>query len=219
MLKSIKTSFILLTFFLSTSMAFGQVVPPDYGIGNFGIGFTFTDDIYNRYANEPDGIAHRGNGNVLLTLGLGPKIWIGGEKFSISAEGTAVYGITGLASSDYKGMGSLAFPFMAKLNFGGLSGLNRNMGYGFSLGGGIQYSKTEIYGLSQDYIDQGVTRDYFKTYNIQVGGGGGISGFTAQLFARYGFNPDMDVNNLHIGLQFDFNLIGLKKIKRPESEL
>lgn len=210
MLRYLQVVFILFLF-SSSSTVLGQ--------GNFGIGFTFTDDIYNIYSNEPDGIAHNKNGNVLLTLGLGPKIWIGGQKFSISAEGQAVYGITGVAIMDKKGVGSVAFPFMAKLNFGGLSGLNKDMGLGFSLGGGIQYSKTEIYGLSQEYADLGVTRDYFKTYNVQVAGGIGISGFTAQLFCRYGYHPDMDVNNLHIGLQFDFNLIGLKNIKRPESEL
>ncbi len=211
MLKLLKGILVLFVIVLSVTIGKGQ--------GNFGIGFTFTEDLYNVYSNEPDGIAHNKNGNVILTLGLGPKIWVGGKKFSISAEGQALYGITGVAIKDYKGMGSLAFPFMAKLNFGGLSGLNKDMGFGFSLGGGLQYSKTELYGLSQDFADQGVTRDYFKTYNIQLGAGGGISGFTGQFFVRYGYNPDVDVNNFHVGFQLDFNLIGLKKINRPESEL
>ena len=44
---------------------------------------------------------------------------------------------------------------MAKLNFNGLSGLDREGRLGFSVGGGIQYSKTELYGLDDSYASQG----------------------------------------------------------------
>jgi len=185
-----------------------------------GLGLTISDDLYNIYNNEEDGIAHRRKGSALLNPAIGPKIWVGADQFSVSVEAQANLGILGLALKDYKGMGSLSFPIMAKLNFGGLSGLNKDMAFGYSIGGGIQYSKTEIYGLSQEYKDLGVTRDYFKTYNVQVGAGMGISGFTGHAFVRYGYNPDLDgANNFHFGLQMDFNLIKMKKIKRPESEL
>ena len=189
-------------------------------VGQFGIGLTVSDDLYNVYSNEEDGIAHRRNGSALLSLGIGPKIWVGGESFTVSAEAQVNYAPFGLAIKDFKGMGALSFPIMAKVNFGGLSGMNSKMALGFSAGGGIQYSRTELYGLKDEYADQGVTRDYFKTYNVQIGYGIGISGFTAELFTRYGFNPDLDgANNFHIGLQFGFNLIHLKKIRKPESEL
>lgn len=185
-----------------------------------GLGFTISDDLYNVYSNERDGIAHRRNGTVLLSPAIGPKIWVGADQFSLSVEAQANLGLLGLAVKDYKGLGSLSFPIMAKLNFGGLSGLNKDMAFGWSIGGGLQYSKTEIYGLSQEYADLGVTRDYFKTYNVQFGAGMGISGFTGHAFARWGYNPDLDgANNFHFGLQMDFNLIKMKKIKRPESEL
>ncbi len=186
----------------------------------FGIGLTASNDFYNIYNNPEDGIAHRRNGSVLLNIALGPKIWVGGKTFSVSVESQANLSLLGLAIRDYKGLGAVSFPIMGKLNFGGLSGLNKVMKAGFSVGGGVQYNRTEIFGLTQEFVDRGVTRDFFRTYNIQIGGGVGISGFTAELFGRYGFNPDLDsANNFHIGLQFGFNIIQLKKIKRPESEL
>ncbi len=210
MLKSIKILQLLLVLLLSVHSATAQ----------FGIGLTFSNDLYNVYSNEEDNLAHRKNGSVLLNPALGPKIWIGGENFSISAEAQANIGLLGLAIKDYKGLGSASFPMMAKLNFGGLSGMNKNMKLGFSVGGGIQYSKTELYGLQQEYVDLGVVRDFYKTYNGQLGVGIGMSGFTAHLFTRYGYNPDLEgARNLHVGLQFDFNFIKLKKIRRPESEL
>ena len=193
---------------------------PNQGYSQFGIGLTGGVDLYNRYVNPEDSVASPSNGSAILNLALGPKIWVGGKSFSVSVESAANWGMLGLSLKDYKGLGSLSIPVMAKLNFGGLSGLNKDMGFGFSIGGGIQYSRTELYGLTNEFSDLGVTRDYFKTYNIQAGYGVGISGFTAHAFARYGFNPDIDgASNLHIGIQADFNLIQLKKIRRPESEL
>jgi len=186
----------------------------------FGIGLTVSNDLYNIYSNPEDGLAHRRNGSILLNLALGPKIWVGGEKFSVSIESQANLSFLGLAIRDYKGLGAVSFPVMGKLNFGGLSGLNDKMSVGVSVGGGVQYNRTEIYGLTQEFTDLGVVRDYFRTYNVQLGGGIGVSGFTAELFGRYGFNPDLNgANNFHVGLQFGFNIIQLKKIRKPESEL
>lgn len=186
----------------------------------FGIGLTASNDLYNIYSNPEDGLAHRRNGSVILNLALGPKIWVGGEKFSVSVESQANISFLGLAIKDYKGLGAVSFPIMGKLNFGGLSGLNNKMTFGMSLGGGIQYNRTEIYGLTDEFVELGVVRDYFKTYNVQLGGGVGVSGFTVELFGRYGFNPDLiGANNFHVGLQFGFNIIQLKKIRKPESEL
>ena len=185
-----------------------------------GIGATLTNDLYNRYANPSDGIAHNGNGSVILNLGVGPKIWFGGESFSLSLESQAVIGFFGLSLPDSKGLGNLAFPFMAKLNFAGVSGLNKEGRMGLSIGGGLQYNRTELYYLAGDYKDRGVERSYFKTYVIQAGYGFGISGFAAQFFMRYGFNPDLDgANSLNVGLQYDFNVTKLKKIDDPASRL
>lgn len=186
----------------------------------FGIGLTSSWDMYNRYVNPDDGLANGGNGSAILNLGLGPKIWVGGEAFSFSVESQANIGLLGLSLKEYKGLGAFSVPIMAKLNFGGLSGLNKDLAFGFTVGAGIQYSKTEILYLKDSYKDLGVTRDYYRTINIQAGYGIGISGFTAHGFVRYGFNSDLEgASNLHIGIQTDFNFVNLKKIRRPESEL
>lgn len=186
----------------------------------FGIGATVSNDIYNRYSNPEDGIAARSNGSFLLNLAVGPKIWIGGESFSVSAEAQANWGMLGLSLGDFKGLGNASFPIIGKLNFAGLSGLNKEGRFGFSIGGGIQYNKTEIYKLKNSFAEQGVTRDFYKTYIIQAGYGFGISGFCIQGFVRYGFNPDLDgANSFNFGLQYDFNIPKLKQISDPASEL
>lgn len=184
------------------------------------LGTTITHDLYNRYANPRDGIAHNGNGSVILNLGLGPKLWIGGENFSVSFESQAVIGLFGLSMPDTKGLGNLAFPMMAKLNFAGVSGMNKEGRFGLSLGGGLQYNRTELYFLGKDYKERGVERSYFKTYVIQAGYGFGISGFAVQFFVRYGFNPDLDgANSLNIGFQYDLNFKKMKNIDDPASRL
>lgn len=185
-----------------------------------GVGFTFSEDLYNVVSNPEDGIASNKNGSAILGFGLGPKIWFGKKDFAVTLEAQAAIAPLGLSLKDYKGLGSVSFPIMAKLNFGGMAGYSRLMKGGFSVGGGLQYNKTEIFGLDQEFADRGVQRNYFKTYNVQVAGGVGISGFIGSVFVRYGFNPDLSgASNLHIGIQADFNIQQLKKIERPESAL
>lgn len=184
----------------------------------FGYGVTVISDIYHRYSNPSDGIAGRSAGSAILNIGAGPKIWIGGRKMSFSAEAAANIGFLGLALKDYKGLGTVSYPIMGKLNFNGLSGLDKEGQLGLSIGGGIQYSKTELYGLSDEYTALGVKRPLFKTYIAQVGYGFGLSGFGAQGFIKYGWNKEK-ANVLSIGIQWDFNLKQLKKISSPESSL
>jgi hypothetical protein len=186
-------------------------------IGQFGYGFTASTDIYHRYTNPEDGVTSRSAGSVLLNLGIGPKLWFGNKKASLSLESQAVIGILGLSLSEYKGMGTVAFPILAKINFKGLSSFDREGKLGFSIGGGIQYSKTELYGLTEEY--KNISRSLFKTYIVQAGYGFGLSGFTLGGFARYGFNNDSKANIFSIGLQYDFNIPMLRKITNPESEL
>ncbi|MBT8191167.1 MAG: hypothetical protein HKO89_01720 [Saprospiraceae bacterium] len=185
-----------------------------------GIGLTISNDLYNRYVNPKDGIESPSNGSVLLNLAIGPKIWLGSESFSFSAEAQANWGILALSLADYKGLGSASFPIMGKFNFAGLSGLNKEGRFGFSIGGGIQFNKTEIYYQTNDFKEKGGERSFFKTYVIQAGYGFGISGFTMHGFVKYGFDPDVDgASNLHIGIQYDFNIPKLSKISDPASAL
>ena len=196
------------------------LISSTFAYAQFGYGFTVSNDLYQRYVNPKDDIASPSAGSAILNLGVGPKIWIGNKNFSFSAEGQAVLGILAVSSKDNKGFGSIAFPVMGKFNFKGLSTFDKEGKMGFSIGGGIQQNKTEFYGLSDEFAAKGVKRNYFMTYITQASYGFGLSGFTAQGFVRYGFNPDIkNISTLNIGLQFDFNAPMLKKITNPESEL
>ncbi|MCO6464778.1 MAG: hypothetical protein J5I52_11590 [Saprospiraceae bacterium] len=186
----------------------------------FGYGFTLSNDLYNRYVNPKNDNWSASSGSAMLNLGAGPKIWIGGKKFSFSAEGQAVLGILSLSTKQYKGLGSVAFPIMGKLNFNGLSTFEREGKLGFSIGGGIQYNKTELWGVTDEFQAKGLQRDFFVTYVAQAGIGFGVSGFTLHGFVRYGINPDdKSSNSLNVGIQYDFNRPMMKKIKSPESAL
>jgi len=185
----------------------------------FGFGFTVSNDLYQRYTNPKDVVGARSSGNAILNLGLGPKIWVGSKKVSASIEAQVNMGFTAFSLSSYQGMGSVSFPMMFKLNFRGVSTFDKEMETGLNIGVGLQKSKTEWYGISKEDYDIGVRRSFFDTYVAQVGYGGGISGFAASLFVRYGFHPDTDASTLNVGLQYDFNRTMMKKIKSPESAL
>ena len=190
-----------------------------------GIGLTGSYELYTRHQNpssfQPDNLmASRSAGSALSTFGLGPKIWIGVKKFSISVEGQAQLAPLAFSVSDAKGLGAVSFPIMGFLNFGGTSAFDNIGKPGVSVGGGLQYTRTELFGLSESFADQGVTRDFYKTYVIQLTLGGGLNGFAGGLYVRYGFNPDLDgASNIHIGVQTDFNFVMLSKIHKPESSL
>jgi hypothetical protein len=185
----------------------------------FGYGFTASNDLYHRYVNPANSDASPAAGSALLNLGLGPKIWLGNKNVSFSVESQAVFGFLGLSTQEYKGLGTLAIPVIGRLNFKGLSTFDREGKMGWSIGGGLQFNKTELYGLKPEFASKGIERNFFTTYVVQAGFGFGLSGFTAHGIVRYGFNPDEKSNSLNIGLQYDFNAPMLKKITNPESEL
>ena len=177
-----------------------------------GIGLTGGLDLYQRYSND-DSIAYGSAGSAVANLFIGPKIWLGGDKMSLSVETQANLGLLGLAVKDYKGLGMVAFPVIGRLNFQGLSGLDKEGKVGFSIGGGIQYY------LANSFEDQGVERSFFRTYIIDTAVGFGMSGFAGSVYLRYGFDPNSSANSFNLGLQFDFNIPKLKSITDPNSEL
>lgn len=206
-MKSILSIFIVLVSF-------------NLGYSQFGYGATVTNDLYQYYQNPSDDTGESTSvGNALFNLGAGPKIWVGGNDFSISIEAQAVIGLTAFSASDYKGLGSIAYPMMAKFNFGGLSSMDKEGKFGWSIGAGIQYTKTELYGLSSDFEAKGGKRDLFKNYIGQVGYGFGMSGFSAHGFVRFGYDPDDKSTVLSVGVQYDFNVHKLREISDPASEL
>jgi hypothetical protein len=182
-------------------------------------GFTLANDLYHRYTNPVDNKLSPSAGSAILNFGGGPKLWIGNKSTSFSLEGSAMWGIIGLSSKDYKGLGTLAVPLMAKLNFRGLSTFDREGKLGLSIGGGIQYHRTELYGLSDEARNLSIRRPFHQTYIAQVGYGWGVSGFTVVGFGRYGWNTDLKINTLSVGIQYDLNLKSTKNISNPESEL
>ncbi len=190
------------------------------GHAQFGYGLTFQNDLYQRFTNpESDEDVYRSAGSAILNFAIGPKIWVGGKKASLSVEGLAGIGVLGLAVKDYKGLGTSYFPIMAKLNFNGLSGFDKEGKMGFFIGGGVQYSRTELYGLTSKYEALGVDRSLFMTYVAQAGYGFGISGFGVSGTLKYGWNPDTKANLLAVGVQWDFNAPKLKKIQDSSSSL
>ncbi len=200
---------LIICFSFISCFCFGQ---------KFGYGLTFCNDIYHRYSNPKDNIASPSAGSAILNFSAGPKIWIGGRDATFSLEGQAGIGLLGMSIKDFKGLGTANFPVLAKLNFNGLSTMDKEGQLGFSIGGGIQYTKTEIFGLSDDFEDKGVRRNYFRTYLAQAGYGFGLAGFAVHGFVRYGWNGEK-ANTMSLGLQWDFNATQLKKIKTKESSL
>lgn len=186
----------------------------------FGYGLTVNNDLYQYYRNPDDNTgAYRGAGSAILNLSAGPKIWMGSQKVSLSLEAQAGIGFMTLAVKDYKGMGSANFPIMAKLNFGGQSALDKEGKLGWHVGGGLQYFRTELYGLRDSYKALGVERKLYPSYITQFGYGFGLSGFGVSGVLKYAFNPDSRANFLAFGLQWDFNVPMLKKISNPASSL
>lgn len=151
------------------------------------------------------------SGTSLISTPIGARVIIGKNNFSIATELGANFGWFTLDINQYKGVGSLAFPAMVKANFGALSGFSKNKLLGYSIGGGIQYSKTELYGLTKKYDH--LERKFFPTYIGEIGFGGGISGMQVSWNTKIGIGPNhgMVIQN---SIQFYMNF---KKDKKSDS--
>lgn len=175
-----------------------------------GAGFVIGGDYYQWYRNpEVAGeTALPSTGNVLLNVAMGPKFWFGGDNFSLSLEGHINWGITAFDMHEYKGMGNLSFPLIAKLNFGGISGFGEEDRKGIYIGGGLQYTRTEAYGLTSDYVGN-TTRNYFQTFIGEIGFGSGGEGITSTTFVRVGLGYENGGFNqaftLNVGSIIDIN--------------
>ena len=174
-------------------------------------GLTVKHDLYNRYANPSDGIASRSAGSALLNFGLGPKVWIGSGDVSFSPEVSFMFSPLAFSTGNYKGLGAFSIPILAKLEFLGNSNVNHDGKFGFSIGGGLQYSKTELWYLKDSFEEDGVSRGMFRTYIIEADFGYGMSGFNLHLFVRYGWSGSTDANTLNIGMGYDFNVPRLRE--------
>lgn len=187
-----------------------------YGYGQVAYGFTLKTELYSRYSNPPDEVASASAGSALLNIGLGPKLWFGGRNMTFSPEVAVIFSPFALSTGDFKGLGAVSFPIIGKFQFLGMSNLNKDGKFGFAVGGGLQYTRTELFGLKESFEEKGVQRKYFKTYVVEADFGFGLSGFNLHGLVRYGFNTSIDANTMSIGIGYDFNVPYLKKATNSE---
>lgn len=191
-----KSFFILIAFFFGFSYTL---------MSQFGIGLKGTLDAYQRYANplDPDDGTKSNSAGHIGGVGIGPKIWIGGENFSVSFEGEITYGTYGYSFNDDKGYGILAFPLLMKFNRNGASGFFRKQGAGISLGGGIQYNRTEVFRDWEAYPD--LKRTFFPTYIGELGlHAASGDGADLALYLRLGYG-EKEARSLNVGIIIQFN--------------
>lgn len=206
---------ILLVFMLMISVSFLQAQWVHWG-------YTFGLDLYQRHTlphHTSDPFDGRGVGSALLNLNAGPKFWFGGDGFSVSLEGQASYAPFAYDAGNYKGLGAIAFPVMASLNFKGLSTIGKSFGTGFTIGGGVQYTKTELYFLSDEYkeVPPEDKVGYFPVYFGQIGYGGGGAGLAPYFYLRYGQGPDHSTT-LSVGLMVNINQTAINNLKKISPE-
>jgi len=182
----------------------------------FGYGISAKTGLYERWSNPEDGISSRSSGSALINLGVGPKAWVGNSSFSVSLEATANVAPFAFSIGEFKGLGAASFPVLARLNFGGLSGLNKKGTVGISIGGGLQWTRTELFGITSKFEQQGGQRELYKSFVGEVAAGFGMSGFSGYLYIRYGQNNDVGVKMFSIGIGYDFNVPTLKVMTDPE---
>lgn len=169
-----------------------------------GLGLVYASDLYQRYVNPVEaGVdAKRSAGAAVSSIALGPKLWVGGNSFSFSLEGQANFAPLAFNVAEYKGLGAVAFPLMGKFNFGAASGFNEDKLFGWSIGGGIQYNRTELFGLTEKFDH--IERSFFPTYVGESSINVGIAGFDLALYVRLGFGEEK-ARSFNIGYSMNFN--------------
>ena len=148
-------------------------------------------DLYQWYRNPESNLSPQkesSSGTAILAFPLGVKLGVGNAACVISVEASANLGLFSLDTRHYKGLGAIAFPVLLKANFGSMTGLNYSKILGFAFGGGLQYSRTELYGTSLKY--ENLHRDFFKTYVGEINVGAGLGGFNLSYYLRIGLGED-----------------------------
>lgn len=177
------------------------------------LGNTFGIDFYQFYQNpETHPLGDFRSGSALANINWGPKIWLGSGKINASLEAQVSYAPFAFDIDDYKGMGAVSFPFIANLNFNGISTTTSKPGTGISVGGGFVLVNSELYFLSDEYkaFDYEGRTQYFPAYFGQLGIGFGARGFSGVLYGRYGQGPD-GASIMSIGFMININNSASKK--------
>lgn len=172
-------------------------------------------DLYCWYKNPRSSAreceAGLSSGSALSSVPIGTRLLVGKDNFSISAEAGADLQFFALDVNHFKGLGAVAFPLLLKMNFGAVSGFSKTKLVGWSLGGGIQYQKTELFYLTEDYKD--LERKIFPTYIGEIAIGGGVRGFQTSYFVRVGFGK-LQATSVNTGFYFFLDLSGPKNQKQ-----
>jgi hypothetical protein len=147
-------------------------------------------DFYQKYRNPQESKINddsRSSGNVILAIPIGYSLAIGKNNVSFSAEASANIAPLAFDAGQYKGLGALSL--------------------GYSIGGGIQFNRTELFGLTKKY--NVLERNFFPTYVGELGVGGGVSGLNVILYFRVGAAAQ-DAFSFNSGLIFNVDLYKTK---------
>lgn len=174
----VRNNFCLIILFFISGMVSAQVN------ANLSLGF----DFYSYYRNpEKEGQDIGQSSGAILSPNFAAQIVFGKNNFSFGLEPQVTFSPWALDINQYKGIGAVAFPLLAKFNFGSFSGFSQKI-YGFSIGAGVQYNRTELFGLNHKYAD--VKREFFRTNVLELCLGGGIGGINFAYNFRIGFGAD-----------------------------
>lgn len=171
-----KYVFLITVFILSMTASNAQI----------GLGMVSGLDLYQYYRIPDYGqVKGHSTGSAIANFIFGPKIWLGGEVFSVSVEGAVSFAPFAFNLGDYKGLGAVSFPMSVDLNFMGLSGFSREAKGGFSIGAGMSFNRTELYFVKDDFSESR-TSGFYRVYYGQVAYGYGSGGTNVSLYVRYG---------------------------------
>lgn len=178
-------------------------------------GNTFGIDLYQFYESpDTNPLGSYRSGSALTNFNWGPKMWLGSGKVNASLEAQVSYAPFAFDVNDYKGLGAVSFPFIASINFNGVSTTSMQSGTGFSIGGGVVLTNSELYFLSDEYkeFDRSERTQYFPAYFGQLGIGFGALGFSGLLYGRYGQGPD-EASVLSVGFMININKSATKRMR------
>lgn len=176
-------------------------------------------ELYQRYTNPEDfGPTDNGrsSGAVIPGVPIGLELSYGRGNHGVAVEGGFNLAPWAIDIDHPKGWGALSFPMLFKYNFGALSPTSKTKLWGYALGGGVQYSRTELFGLNSKF--RNLDRKFFSSYIAQLDLGGGIGGFSAYLYLRLGIGDGKSFTT-NIGLNSKVSLFKAKSKKTNSQPL
>ncbi len=162
-------------------------------------------DVYQWYKNpvDPQVTDSPGSAGQIFGINAGFKFSGGGSNIGLAAECGGNFAPLAFDFPRYKGLGAAAYYVLGKINFGALTGFSKDQLFGFSVGAGLQYSRTELFGLIHKY--DYLSRKWFQTYIGEIAVGGGFSQFLIMAYFRLGTSKEK-AWTLQQGVQLSYRL-------------